>query len=366
MKNNYLYCIISLLIFSCHSEKKQQEEKNVVVTKFEKVYFKQNIDSILKQNHFNGAVYIVENQEKLYEQENGFSNFKTQSKIDSTTVFAIGSLSKQITGVLVLLQYEQGKLKLEDKASKYLESFNTPEYKNITIHQLLNHTSGLNTLGGKLLFKSGTDFFYSNDGYNSLGKIIEKTSGKSYDENAQELFAKVGMNNSSTASIYQGKNFAGAYVGNYIKPQAIENMPKRLASQSVGTPAGGVLSTIQDLVKWNTALYEGNLLKPETLKKFTAQSAERDHPLFGKVGYCYGIMMNLGKPKHYFHTGYVKGSPSLNIYYPETKTSVIILSNIADDAQGFETIFKTHLQIKKVIDNIENTVVIMKKDIMVN
>ena len=81
MKNNYLYYIILLLIFSCHSEKKQQEDKNAVVTKFEKVYFKQNIDSILKKNHFNGAVYLVENQEKLYEQKQGFQISKHNLKL---------------------------------------------------------------------------------------------------------------------------------------------------------------------------------------------------------------------------------------------------------------------------------------------
>ena len=52
------------------------------------------------------------------------------------------------------------------------------------------------------------------------------------------------------------------------------------------------------------------------------------------MGYAYGIMLNTGKPEAYFHSGYVKGSPSLNIYYPETKTSVIILSNIADENKG--------------------------------
>lgn len=78
---------------------------------------------------------------------------------------------------MILLQSEQGKLKTNDKVSEYLDEFKTA-YQNITIQQLLNHTSGLNNLGGALMFESGTDFHYSNDGYNALGKIIEKSVEK--------------------------------------------------------------------------------------------------------------------------------------------------------------------------------------------
>lgn len=91
---------------------------------------------------------------------------------------------------MILLQMEQGKLNVTDKVSKYLKEFQIKEYENITIHQLLNHTSGLNMMGGKLMFKSGTDFYYSNDGFNALGKIVETVSGKSYDDNALELFKR--------------------------------------------------------------------------------------------------------------------------------------------------------------------------------
>jgi CubicO group peptidase (beta-lactamase class C family) len=257
---------------------------------------------------------------------------------------------------MILLQTEQGKLQLTDKVSKYVKAFQTKEYENITVHQLLNHTSGLNILGEKLRFKSGTDFYYSNDGFDALGKVVEKVSGKTYDENAEDLFRKAGMLSSSTGNTFKGNNFAGAYLGTDKKFEKITNMPKRLADKEIGIPAGGILSTVQDLHTWNDALYGGKILKPETLKKFVTQSAERHHPIFGKMGYGYGIMMNLGKPKTYFHSGYVKGSPSLNIYYPETKTSVIILSNIADEQTGKGLIFKPHKEVKKITDAIENTV----------
>lgn len=362
-----LFILLVSNLISCQKEITQVSkpiDKNAVVdstiTAFQKTLLEQQIDSVFKKYKFNGSIAVFKDSLKLYRKENGFSDFKTKTKIDSTTIFAIGSVSKQFTAALVLLQMEQGKLKVTDKASKYLKEFQIKEYENITIHQLLNHTSGLNTFGGKLMFKSGSDFFYSNDGFNALGKIVETVSGKSYDDNVQELFKKAGMKNSSTGNIFEGHNFASAYLGNANNFQVVPNMPKRLGSKDIGTPAGGILSTIDDLHLWNNALYGGKILKPETLKQLTSKSAERHHAILGKMGYGYGIMMNTGKPECYFHSGYVKGSPSLNIYYPQSKTSVIILSNIADEEKGKSSTFRPHVEVKKITDNLENTILQLK------
>lgn len=325
------------------------------ITAFQKTLLEQQIDSVFKKYHFNGSIAVFKDSLPIYRKESGYSDFKRKVKIDSSTVFAIGSVSKQFTAVMILLQMEQAKLNVTDKVSKYLKEFQIKEYENITIHQLLNHTSGLNMMGGKLMFKSGTDFFYSNDGFNALGKIVETVSGKSYSDNALELFKKAGMTHSSTGDVFKGSNFASAYLGNANQALEVPNMPKRLGGKEIGTPAGGILSTIQDLHTWNNALYGGKILKAETLKLFMAKSAERRHAIFGKMGYAYGIMLNIGKPNSYFHSGYVKGSPSLNIYYPETKTSVIILSNIADEEKGKGLVFKPHIEVKKITDHLENT-----------
>ncbi|MGG7468453.1 serine hydrolase domain-containing protein [Chryseobacterium arthrosphaerae] len=360
MIRNLVFFSLIFIVFSCKTETPQPplDKKAIVdstITAFQKTLLEQQIDSVFKKYHFNGSIAVFKDSLPLYRKESGYSDFKRKTKIDSNTVFAIGSVSKQFTAVLILLQMEQGKLNVTDKASKYLKEFQNKEYENITIHQLLNHTSGLNLIGGKLMFKSGSDFFYSNDGFNTLGKIVEKASGKSYDDNVQELFKKAGMTHSSTGDIFKGTHFASAYLGNANASEEVPNMPKRLGGKEIGTPAGGVLSTIQDLRTWNNALYGGKILKPETLKLFMAKSAERRHAIFGKMGYAYGIMLNIGKPNSYFHSGYIKGSPSLNIYYPDTKTSVIILSNIADEAKGKGMIFKPHIEVKKITDHLENT-----------
>ncbi|MCS4303808.1 serine hydrolase [Chryseobacterium sp. BIGb0232] len=360
MIKNLMFLLPLCFLFSCKTEPSAPpvDKKAIIdstITAFQKTLLEQQIDSVFKKYHFNGSIAVFKDSLPLYRKENGYSDFKRKTKIDSNTIFAIGSVSKQFTAVMTLLQMEQGKLNMTDKVSKYLKEFQIKEYENITIHQLLNHTSGLNMMGGKLMFKSGTDFNYSNDGFNALGKIVETVSGKSYNDNALELFKKAGMAHSSTGDIFKGTHFASAYLGNANKPEEVPNMPKRLGGKEIGTPAGGILSTIDDLHTWNSALYGGKILKPETLKLFMAKSSERRHAIFGKMGYAYGIMLNIGKPNSYFHSGYVKGSPSLNIYYPETKTSVIILSNIADEEKGKGLVFKPHIEVKKITDHLENT-----------
>ncbi|WP_144281825.1 serine hydrolase domain-containing protein [Chryseobacterium echinoideorum] len=361
MIRSFFFPLLLLLLFSC--SKKQEQTRETVDKKafadsvqlsLKKRIYKIQMDSVFNTYHFNGSVGIFKDSIDLYRRDNGYSDFKNQTKIDNLTVFSVASISKQFTSVLILLLLEQGKLHLNDKASAYIKEFQKKEYENITIQQLLNHTSGLNNFDEKLLFEGGKGFNYSNDGYNALGKIIEAISGRSYDENILELFKKAGMKNSSTGTSFAGKNLAKTYVGNSKSQTAVEGMPKRLNNTGIGIPAGGVLSTINDLHIWNNALYTGKIIKPETLKRFISKSTERQHPILGKMGYGLGIMINDNKPVSYFHSGYIKGAPSLNIYYPKTQTSVIILSNIADEEKGKFSAFNPHKRIKEIADILEN------------
>ena len=362
----FFYSTFLLVVFSsCKSESEKLAEESVhrnaiidsVITQFQKNLLTQQIDSVFSKSKFNGSISVMQNDKILYEKYNGFENFKTKTPLDSNSVFAIGSVSKQITAVMILLLEEQGKLKVEDQVSKFLKEFQSKTFENITIAQLLNHTSGLNDSGSGLLSKPGTKFNYSNKGYRYLGQLIEKISGKKYGENAKELFAKAGMKHSSTSDLFVNHHFSSAYLGNSSRFQEVENMPKRLSNNEISVGAGGILSSVSDLHQWNFALYNGKILKPESLRKFMTNSMENNHPILGKVGYGFGIMMNEGKPGSYFHTGYVKGSPSLNIYYPETKTSVVILSNIADEAKGKNGFFNPHKEVKKITEAVENALI---------
>lgn len=364
----FLQILAVIALSSCKSEADKNAERNAVIDStilnFEKKLLKIQLDSIFIKNKFNGSIAVFKNGKTLYEKQDGYENFERKSNIDSSSVYAIGSLSKQFTAVLVLLQEEHGKLSTKDLVSKYLQEFRAEAFKNITIQQLLNHTSGLNDFGQNLLSRPGEEFNYSNKGYRYLGKIIEKVSGKSYDENALELFKQAGMSHTYTATTFHGSHFAGANLGTQKQNSAVQNMPIRLADEDISVPAGGILSTTHDLDKWNLALYGRKILKAQTLQKFQKRASTRKHYVLGNVGYGDGIMMNLTQPQAFFHTGYVKGSPSLNIFYPDTKTSVIILSNIADESKGKEGFFQPHAQVKKAMDIVENAVEAVRKEMM--
>ncbi len=370
----YFYLCLSFLFmtFSCKQEKentaaKEFDRSSVIdstITAFQKKLLSQQIDSVFSKTKFNGSISVMQNGQKLYEKTDGFKDFKARTKLDSNSVFAIGSVSKQFTAAMILILEDQGKLNTNDKVSKFLPEFQNKQLENITVHQLLNHTSGISDLGNGLHSQPGKEFSYSNKGYRFLGEIIEKASGKTFDQNAAELFAKAGMKNSYTATTFTGDLLAGAYSGTSESFRMIENMPKRLANPSISSAAGGILSTVADLHRWNAALYNGKILKPSSLNKFLTRTSGMDHPILGKVGYGYGVMMSEGKPLSYFHSGYVKGSPSLLIYYPETKTSVVILSNIANEGKGKEFIFIPHRKVKDLTDAVESTVVELRKEMV--
>lgn len=360
--------ILGMISISCKSEKNKINEKNEIIEQtirsFEKQLFKTQIDSVVSKYNFNGIIAVYKDSIPLYIKSNGFANFKTKTGIDTLTVFGIASNSKQFTAALILLQMEDGKLNLNDKVSKYLDDFNKFGYSEITIQQLLNHTSGLNNYGEALRFKSGTDFHYSNDGYNVLGQIIEKVSGKSYEENAADLFKNVGMNHTYTNKDFKSDHFASAWIGNIANPQEVPNMPGRLSEKGIGNPAGGILSNAEDLNIWNQKLFSGKVLKPETLQKMTEKTATRMNHFFAEVGYGDGLMMYGDGPLAYFHTGFVKGLPSVNIYYPATKTSVIVLSNYSDESKPKRLIFEPHSEIRKISDGIQSAVTEIKKDLI--
>ena len=311
------------------------------------------LDSVFAETNLNGIVSVYRNSQKYYERAQGFENFKTKKPLDSNSVFAIGSVSKQFAAALIMRLEENGKLSTADKMSKYLPEYQSRTFDEITIHHLLTHTSGISDLGPGLQSKPGAEFNYSNKGYRVLGEIVESASGKSYDENARELFFKAGISNTYTAEHFTGKNLAGAHTGTARNATAVQNMPRRLAHSSISTAAGGILSTASDLHRWNLALYNGKLLQPNSLKKFLAKTSEMKHPVIGPVNYGYGIML-AASPASYLHTGYVNGSPSLSIFYPDSNTSVVILSNIADMGRGKNAVFNPHKEVKRITDMIEN------------
>lgn len=163
------------------------------------------------QNHFNGNALVVAHGKILLQKSYGFSNFAKNIEIDQHTVFSIASVTKQFTAAVIMQLQEADKLSVNDTLSKYFPDI--PSAKKITLKHLLTHTSGLydyvadideedsaiacNPVNKQLVlniisahkpyFKPGTDYRYCNSGYYLLGLIIEKVTGKSYEQNVRDI-----------------------------------------------------------------------------------------------------------------------------------------------------------------------------------
>lgn len=157
------------------------------------------IDSIITANTgkpFNGIILISQNGKEIYSGIHGYADWFKKIPLKQDDEFVIGSISKQITAVLVLQEYERGRLKLNDPIRKYLPGLKQSWADTVTIHQLLSHTHGIVSLDKPLAFPAGTQYEYSQIGYQLLADIVERTSKESFAILSAELFKRCGMEHS--------------------------------------------------------------------------------------------------------------------------------------------------------------------------
>lgn len=311
--------------------------------------FTSRIDSLVEANtkrFFNGIILVSQNDRVIYSKVKGFANLENQTPLVIDNQFIIGSISKQITAVVVLREVDKGRIKVNAFVKEYLPNMSQTWLDSITVHQLLNHTSGITDWDKPLKFKPSTDFSYSNIGYELLAKIAESVSGKSYATLTNEIFKICEMNHSMSPKLNQHKSLENSYVEDSTgKIKLVKGLLIDL-----GIPSGGLISTAKDLLLWNKNLHGGKLLSPKSYGMMTTASSHREHFIFGKVDYGYGLQIDRkGKTLEIGHSGYATGFASLNFYYPETKTSLIVLENIAWDADNFKDTFKHHVDVRAVV-----------------
>ncbi len=307
------------------------------------------LDSLLnaKADHpFNGVVLISNSDKIIYSTVRGYADFEKKIPLKATDKFVIGSVSKQITAVLVLQAYERKQLNLTDPLSKYL-SIPRQWADTVTIHHLLSHTHGIIKLEQALAFKPGSAFMYSQIGYELLAQILEKVTNKSFAELSRDLFIKCNMKNSLHPA-YLTK----AELVNSFTMQSDGSLKLETKSLDMFVAAGGFISTAADLVAWNQHLFGEKLLTDSTFQLMISakQNAVRNHPLFGTTQYGYGItlskedgLLQLGQ------TAFVDGFPCMDFYFPDTKTSVIVLQNVSLGDVPFRKIFYFNLEVLKLI-----------------
>ena len=290
------------------------------------------------------ALLVSKNGVPLYRKTFGRSNLELNSNIKLETVFEIGSLTKQFTAVSILILEERGKLKLDDNITKYFPNY--PINGNtITIHNLLNHTSGIRgrtpVSNKKMMaidmkveelieyikkqpfkFNSGNQFSYSNSGYIILGRIIEIITGTSYESFIENnIFKKLKMNNSRYGNNKEiVKNRASGYQFN---GKEYTNAP--YISMSLHYAAGSLLSTVDDLLIWQNALNSNVLIKQSNLIKATNGSILKNGK---RIPYGYGwYSRKINNSDAITHGGATSGFMSNSIYLKDEKVSIIALTN---------------------------------------
>lgn len=299
------------------------------------------IDSLLNylytNNKFMGSIAIQENGKVVFEKAYGFAEVESKTKATPKTKYKIGSITKMFTSAVIFQLIEEKKLKLDTKLSEFF-----PKIKNadkITIGQMLNHQSGIYSYtsdpdlknyilklqnrrdmvarieAGAADFEPGTKATYSNSNYLLLGYIIQDITKKTYKENVtSRIINPIGLKSTYFFSkVNPKKNEAYSYTydnGIWVKNEEWH--------ESVAGGAGGLQSTPADLTKFVKALFDGKIIKKESL----AQMITID------MGYGKGIFaFPFIERKFYGHDGDIEAFSSELGYYPKDDLAISVLMN---------------------------------------
>jgi D-alanyl-D-alanine carboxypeptidase len=319
------------------------------------------ISDYARAHNFNGTILIQHNK-KTYRRSFGLADRAFDIPIENDTKFRIASITKAFTAVLILQLYEQGRLDLHAVIKTYLPDYTGEGADRVTVHNLLNHTSGIHNFdtiksydeavkngmevyqlphttaelvtrysSGKLVHEVGKVFDYNNADYIILGKIIEKITSKSYERVLKErILDPLGMTESGM--LYQ-KDIVRKLANTYFKTgetkPLINDLPVYIENWY---SAGGMYSTATDLLKFSKALYGFKLLKPETLSLMLKP---------GLDNYGYGLWIAdikvRGKEYRAAHRpGSIMGANVVLLRFLNEDLTIIILSNTnATDIDAF-------------------------------
>ncbi|MDE6219560.1 MAG: serine hydrolase [Lachnospiraceae bacterium] len=291
--------------------------------------------------NFSGVIRVVQDGKVLFETSRGCANIAFDIKNDMTTRFTAASIAKQFTAFAVMLLYDRGMLQLHEKANRYLPS-NLQLPTEITVHNLLSHTSGLHNnynfeddfyvyedrkpydketffkdwILKKPIGKPGEAFDYNNSNYTLLAWIIEAVSGQSYSEFLTEhIFSRLGMIHTAYDN---GQEILRNKAENYLNDYGVL-VRAPYTNPLFGIGAGALVTNCDDLQRWYTCLKNRELLSQQACKIFFTEN---------KNHYCYGLERyeEYGTVK-YAHGGDFIGVLAYAQYFFDEDICIIILSN---------------------------------------
>lgn len=287
---------------------------------------------------FDGVV-LVEHQGKLVLHKGyGYANREEAKRHQVSTVFDVGSIAKMFTGAVIMRLVEEGTLELNSKLRDLLP--NVPADKqNITIRQLLSHTSGLSRslgsteqnespssvvrriLESELALEVGKEYRYSNMGFTLLAAIVEKNSTDGWKSELMETVGKAGLMSTGFYQTVEPEQIAHCYLEQDYAGTAADwqfNWGK--------TGNGNLLSTTGDLLKWVKALESAKVISSATWKTMTSSQVEIE-PDQSSYGLGVNLETNANSPNSIGHSGDYIGYHCVLIRYPETQSTIIVCCN---------------------------------------
>ena len=350
-RKNFLF-VFTLVAFLSSATPAQVPDKQKVAASADRAFEKFTKAYVAPAPGCAAAVSL--NGEVLFEKAFGLADLEHNIPNSTQTIFESGSVAKQFTAAAIVLLQQDGKLSLDDPVKKYIPEL--PDYGSpITIRQLLNHTAGLRDWGAvlgltgagrgervitqdlaldviihqrALNFTPGSEYSYSNSGYNLAAIIVERVSKQKFPAFVEErLFKPLGMKNSSWRDDYQrivpGRAQAYSRQG---------NGPWRLSMPFMNVYGnGGMLTTVGDWMKWN-AMLDSHSLGAPLVNALETRGVLNDGR---KISYALGLTVDTYKGlKDISHGGSTAGYQTFLARYPDNKVSIGVMCNGTSPSAG--------------------------------
>lgn len=313
--------------------------------------------------NFRGNIYIIKDNEILYEKMTGFADLANEVQNSLETKFASASAGKVFVAVAILQLIEQGKIKFEDTLGNLLDIDLGQIDKDVTVRQLLTHTSGVPDyfdesvmeeyeelwidypnykirhnndlfplfMDKPMMYSKGEKFQYNNSGYVLLASIIEKVTGMYFDEYLQKnVFDVCDM---TSTGYYELDRLPARCASNYIWCGDTKSYRTNIFSVDVkGTGAGGAFITVKDIANFWTGLISGKLLSKEMVEQMLAkQSGDGSDKEEGYYGYGVWIIENENGMDIPYFQGCDPGVSFISEYNPNNNMISVLVSNYCDN-----------------------------------
>lgn len=282
----------------------------------------------------------------------GLADVEQNVPVRPETVFRLASISKPITAVAVMQLVERGLVNLDDPIQRYVPSFPRKPQGEVRVRHLLTHTSGIRHYRGSefslstpfptteraltvfrddpLEFAPGERYLYSTYGYNLLAGVIEHASGRSFEDYVRtNVFVPAGM---TSAVLEHPQEIMRGRARQYVRgaaPLSLLNAP--YVDLSVKWAGGGMIATATDVARFDIALNQGRLLKPETLERMYTSARLNNGNI---TGYGFGWMVNVDQSRLLVaHSGGAMGGTTYVLRDPRAKVAAVVLANL-DNVPG--------------------------------